>query len=56
MGFLEDHMYDCKELLGNGWGEVHQFLDQMTKKFPPSAYGEYHRTFFHNTYGITITI
>jgi len=54
MGFTEDHMYDCKELLGNGYGEVHMFLDQMTKEFPPSRFGEYHRTFFHNSYGLTI--
>ena len=54
MGYIEDHMYDCKELLGNGYGEVHIFLDQMAKEFPPSRFGEYHRTFFHNTYGLTI--
>lgn len=54
MAFLEDHMYDCKELLGNGWGEVHHFLDQMAKEYPPQLCGEYHRTFYHNTYGLTI--
>ena len=54
MGFLEDHMYDCVELLGNGYGEVHIFLDQMTTMYPPSKWNEYHRTFYHNTYGLTI--
>lgn len=54
MAFIEDHMYDCKDLLDNGYGEVHLFLDQMTRDYPPSIHGEYHRTFYHNTYGITI--
>ena len=54
MTFADQHMYDCKELLGNGWGEIHRYLDQMTCMYPPSKYNEYHRTFYHNTYGLTV--
>lgn len=54
MTWQGEHIDDCKDLLDKGWTVVHMFLDQMTKEFAPSRFGEYHRTFYHNSYGLTI--
>ncbi len=51
---FREHMEDCRLLLGNDWKDVHLFLDKMAKEFPINVFGEYHRTFLHNTYGLTI--
>lgn len=54
MARIEEHMNDCKKLLGNPWECVHKFLDQYTKAFPVAVFTEYHRGFLHNRYGIEI--
>lgn len=51
---LDEHCKDCMALLGTAHLDVHLFLDKMCKEFPIQIFGEYHRTFLHNTYGLTI--
>ena len=55
MAKIKDHAEDCRRLLGKPFLEVHKFLDQYAKIFPPvNSYLDYHRTFLHNSYGIKI--
>lgn len=54
MAFLDEHCEDCKVLLGNAWLDVHLWLDRKARDYPPAIYGEYHRTFRHNTWGLTV--
>jgi hypothetical protein len=51
---LDEHCKDCLVLLGKGYLDVHLFLDKMNKEFPYQIFGDYHRTFLHNTYGLAI--
>jgi hypothetical protein len=48
------HCKDCKELLGETFGEVHAFLDQYTKELPPPLFYDYHRSLLHNSYGLAV--
>ncbi len=52
--FLADHCKDCKKLLGDAHQDVNLFIDKMVTEFPVHMFGEYHRTFLHNTYGLTV--
>ena len=54
MARIEEHMDDCKKLLGSPWERVHKFLDQYAEVFPVVIFTEYHRGFLHNRYGIEI--
>lgn len=54
MARIEEHMNDCKKLLGNPHEQVHKFLDQYAEAFPVVIFTEYHRGFLHNRYGIEI--
>lgn len=45
-------MEDCERLLNNPCYNVHIWLDGMTMYFPVGFFGDYHRSFRHNSYGI----
>lgn len=43
----EEHMEECEEKLGEGFEEVHRFLDTFAEKF-----GWSHRKVLHHSYGV----
>jgi hypothetical protein len=47
MAKIKTHEEDCIRLLGNPYTEVHEWLDEYAKQYPPFAYLEYHRKFRH---------
>jgi hypothetical protein len=51
---IEVHCKDCLEMLGKDYYDVHRWLDSMARHFPPPRFLDYHRTFFHNSYGLEI--
>ena len=53
MAEIEEHEQDCLYFLNKKVTEAHKFLDQMAKYFPPERFYEYHRTFYHNDFGIS---
>lgn len=54
MANITEHEHDCKLLLGKAHHNVHKFLDQYAGHFPVGRFFEYHRTFLHNEYGISL--
>jgi len=54
MAMFDDHCNDCKKLLGEPHGKVHEFLDQYAGVFDIGTFVEYHRSFLHNQYGIKV--
>lgn len=54
MARIESHMNDCKRLLGDTCQDVHLFLDKYAEIFLIQQFGEYHRSFLHNKYGIEV--
>jgi len=54
MARIEEHMKDCKRVLGKPYKEVHEFLDQYAEMFPVQIFTEYHRSFLHNKYGLEV--
>jgi len=54
MARTEEHMKDCKRLLGESHERVHQFLDQYAEIFLVHKFGNYHRSFLHNRYGLEV--
>jgi hypothetical protein len=54
MARIEEHMKDCKRMLGKPYKRVHEFLDQYAEMFPVRIFTEYHRSFLHNKYGLEI--
>ena len=55
MADITAHMSDCRAIIGYCvFKQVHEFLDQYAKVFDVDRYGEYHRTFLHNKYGIEV--
>jgi hypothetical protein len=54
MAIIEEHERDCRALLNKAWSAVHLILDQYAHVFPPPLFHEYHRTFLHNVYGVSI--
>lgn len=54
MAKIEEHCEDCRKLLGKAWSQVHDQLDLYGRVFHPAHFAEYHRTFFHNRYGIEL--
>lgn len=54
MAELIEHEKDCEFFLGEKVTKAHQFLDHMAKFFPPEKCMEYHRTFYHNSFGISL--
>jgi hypothetical protein len=39
-------------ILGEEFEEVHRWLDEFAKKYPPPLFSEYHRKFRHNDAGV----
>lgn len=56
MGDALRHEKDCLHLLGKPMVKVHLWLDGMNKVFPFQLFGEYHRTFRHNGYGVQMCL
>jgi hypothetical protein len=54
MADIKEHENDCLYYLNTKATEVHKFLDQMIKAYPPEKFYEFHRTFYHNTFGLTL--
>lgn len=57
MAVITEHIRDCREIFNSkkrGYRNVHKFLDQYTRTFPVGFFDMYHRTFLHNSYGLTI--
>lgn len=54
MTYVIEHAKECKRYLDKEYWEVHKFLDQYSKIFPPDIFLDYHRTFLHNSYGVEI--
>jgi len=46
------HELDCLHLMQKPMADVHLWLDEMNRVFPFQLFGEYHRTFRHNAYGV----
>lgn len=54
MAEIKEHEDDCLYYLKDKATKIHEFLDHMAKYFPPKKCEEYHRTFYHNSFGITL--
>jgi len=54
MANINEHEEDCIYFLNNKVTKAHKFLDHMAKYFPPERCFEYHRTFYHNSFGISL--
>ena len=46
------HELDCLHLFQKPMAEVHEWLDGLNCVYPFQLFGEYHRTFRHNGYGV----
>ena len=46
------HNKDCMMLFGKTFDHVHAWLDQFAFKYPISDFLDYHRTYYHNRYGL----
>jgi len=54
MATIKEHSADCNEFLGKEVRLVHEFLDQYASLFPVNFFYDYHRTFLHNSYGMSV--
>ena len=54
MATINLHCEDCEIVLGDPCLEVHEFLDQYAAYFPIRQFFEYHRSFLHNYYGLSV--
>jgi hypothetical protein len=54
MAEVKEHEQDCLYYLNNKATKAHKFLDQMAEYYPPKKFYEYHRTFYHNKFGICL--
>ncbi len=52
MAKIKTHIEDCENILGEGFEEVHRYLDEFAKKWKPHIYLEYHRQFRHHAKGV----
>lgn len=52
MARADRHEKDCLHLLRKPMVDVHLWLDGMNRVFPYQLFGEYHRAFRHNGYGV----
>ena len=48
MARIVTHIEDCERLLGKGYENVHNWLDEYAKEYPPHIFLEYHRRYRHN--------
>lgn len=54
MAEISEHNQDCKAILGRAYENVHLILDQYAKVFDIAIFGDYHRTFLHNQFGVEL--
>ena len=54
MASARTHELDCSLLLGLPYKKVHEWLDAYASSFPPPFFGEYHRSFRHNSRGVLL--
>lgn len=54
MATIDEHMKDCKKFIDKSFEDVHKFLDQYAEVFPISVFYDYHRSFLHNSYGLSV--
>ncbi len=52
MAPADRHELDCLHLLEKPMVNVHLWLDGLNRVFPYQLFGEYHRAFRHNGYGV----
>jgi hypothetical protein len=52
MATIAEHKKDCKERLGEAFEEVHLWLDEFAKKYPPHIFDDQHRKYRHHKAGI----
>jgi len=52
MAKLKTHIEDCERILGEDFTYVHQWMDELSKKWNTSIYLEYHRQFRHHAEGV----
>lgn len=52
MSDLTVHINDCLRLIGNGYQNVHIWLDECANEYPVEKHGVFHRTIRHNIDGI----
>lgn len=52
MANFNQHIKDCKNILGHRYTKVHKWLDYYAGIFIIQIYGGYHRTFRHNKWGL----
>lgn len=54
MAHIDVHCKDCKRLIGNHFNDVHMWIDHMAGDFPIQLFQDYHRSFRHNSYGLSV--
>jgi len=52
MAGSKKHCEDCMMLFGKKFEHVHKWLDQFSTKYPINHFLDYHRTYYHNKYGL----
>jgi len=52
MARLTVHKLDCVNYLGEGFEQVHLWLDEFAKKYPVEVFEDKHRSFRHNKEGV----
>jgi hypothetical protein len=52
MARLTVHKLDCVYYLGQGFEEVHRWLDEYAKQYPVEVFEDQHRSFRHNKEGV----
>lgn len=52
MAKISTHCNDCLQILGNEYKEIHEWLDEYTKKWNPFIYLERHRKYRHHSSAI----
>ena len=54
MAHIDQHCRDCLRLLRKSYNEVHMWIDRMAGDFPIQLFQDYHRSFRHNSYGLSV--
>ena len=54
MAHIDQHCRDCLRLLRKSYNDVHMWIDHMAGDFPIQLFQDYHRSFRHNSYGLSV--
>lgn len=54
MAHIDQHCRDCLRLLQKSYNDVHMWIDHMAGVFPIQFFQDYHRSFRHNSYGLSV--